>query len=57
VTGASLQIPAGPTGWVVIHSGPGQRAGVANDIAVNEVAQASKGVRNGGEERASIKDD
>src|SRR5579885_1662317 len=55
MAGAGIQ--TGPAIRVVVHSSPGQSARIADDIAVNQVADASKGLTNSREERAGIEHD
>src|SRR5581483_5863860 len=51
---AGSWIQAGPAIRVVVYGSPGQITRVANDIAVNQIADTSKGLADGREERSGI---
>src|SRR5437879_5456057 len=47
----------GPDIGVVVDRGPGQSAGVADNIAIDQVAQASENLSAGSEKRARVEHD
>src|SRR5579885_2386162 len=52
MTGAWTQ--AGPAIRVIIDRGPGQRAWIANDVAIDEIADAPEDLPTGREKRAGV---